>query len=155
MQRSSASSNSKPSVNAILGESFNIVPGAAPQGVQTDLFGNAIDAPAAKGRSKKDEEPTDEDRSPSTEALHAGKNIHNTAHQYRAITEEAAIDTLIKELMEQSEICFDTETTNLDANDAELVGMSFSYKTAEAYFVPCSPDQEQTKKLLQKFVAAV
>lgn len=135
----------------ILGESFNIVPGAAPQGVQTDLFGNAVDAPAAKGKGKKEDEPADEDRSPSTEALHAGKNIHNTAHQYRAITEDAAIDILIKELMEQSEICFDTETTNLDANDAELVGMSFSYKTAEAYYVPCSPDQEQTKKLLQKF----
>ncbi|MGN6417327.1 MAG: DNA polymerase I [Pseudobacter sp.] len=135
----------------ILGESFNIVPGAAPQGVQTDLFGNAIDTPAAKGKPKKEEEATDEDRAPSTEALHAGKNIKNTAHQYRAITEDAAIDTLIKELMEQPEICFDTETTSLDANDAELVGMSFSYKTAEAYYVPCSPDQEQTKKLLQKF----
>jgi DNA polymerase-1 len=135
----------------ILGESFNIVPGAAPQGVQTDLFGNAVDAPAAKSKTKKEDEPADEDRSPSTEALHAGKNIHNTTHQYRAITEEAAIDTLIKELMEQTEICFDTETTNLDANDAELVGMSFAYKTAEAYFVPCPTDQEQTKTLLQKF----
>ncbi|WP_127132609.1 DNA polymerase I [Pseudoflavitalea rhizosphaerae] len=135
----------------ILGESFNVIPGAAPQGVQTDLFGNAIDTPAAKTKGKKEEGSTDEDRAPSTEALHAGKTIHNTAHQYRAITEDAAIDTLIKELMEQPEICFDTETTNLDANDAELVGMSFSYKTGEAYYVPCSLDQEQTKKLLQKF----
>lgn len=135
----------------ILGESFNIVPGAAPQGVQTDLFGNAVDTPAAKGKAKKEEDAADEERAPSTEALHAGKNIHNTAHQYRAITEDAAIDTLIKELMEQREICFDTETTSLDANDAELVGMSFAYKTAEAYYVPCPPDQEQTKKLLQKF----
>lgn len=135
----------------ILGESFNIVPGAAPQGVQTDLFGNAVDAANVKGKAKKEEDAVDEDRSPSTEALHAGKTIHNTAHQYRAIFEEAAIDSLIKELMEQPEICFDTETTSLDANDAELVGMSFSYKVGEAYYVPCPPNQEQTKALLKRF----
>lgn len=135
----------------ILGESFNIIPGAAPQGVQTDLFGNAVEGAPAKGKTKKEEEAVDEDRSPSTESLHAGKTIHNTAHQYRAIAEDAAIDSLIKELMEKPEICFDTETTSLDANDAQLVGMSFSYKVGEAYYVPCSPDQEQTKKLLQRF----
>lgn len=135
----------------ILGESFNIVPGAAPQGVQTDLFGNAIESAPAKGKAKKEEAGTDEDRVESTDAIFAGKTIANTAHQYRAITDDAAIDTLIKELMEQPEICFDTETTNLDANDAELVGMSFSFKTGEAYYVPCPPDQEQTKKLLKKF----
>lgn len=135
----------------ILGESFNVIPGAAPQGVQTDLFGNAVEAAPAKGKAKKEEDGTDEDRAPSTEALHAGKTIQNTAHQYRAITDDASLDTLIKELMEQPEICFDTETTNLDANDAELVGMSFSFKVSEAYYVPCPTDQEQTKNLLKKF----
>ncbi|NML19936.1 DNA polymerase I [Pseudoflavitalea sp. G-6-1-2] len=135
----------------ILGESFNIVPGGQPQGVQKDLFGNDMETAPAKGKAKKEEAGSDEDRVETTDAIFAGKSIANTAHQYRAITDDAAIDTLIKELMEQSEICFDTETTNLDANDAEIVGMSFSFKTSEAYYVPCPPDQEQTKKLLQKF----
>ena len=31
-----------------------------------------------------------------------------------------------------TEICFDTETTGIDANDAELVGLSFSVKPGEA-----------------------
>ncbi len=44
--------------------------------------------------------------------------------------------------MQQTEICFDTETTGIDANDAELVGMSFSYKAGEAYFVTCTSDYE-------------
>ena len=54
--------------------------------------------------------------------------------------------------MGQQEICFDTETTGLDANDAEIVGMSFSWKPGEAYYIPCPPDQAETKKILGLFV---
>ncbi len=61
----------------------------------------------------------------------AGKTIHNTPHKYIAITGDAAIKTLVKELMEQPEVCFDTETTGIDANDVDMVGMSFSYTTGE------------------------
>ena len=53
--------------------------------------------------------------------------------------------------MGQQEICFDTETTGLDANDAEIVGMSFSWKPGEAYYIPCPPDQAETKKILGLF----
>lgn len=136
----------------ILGEDFSIT-GAAPQGVQTDLFGNAVETKkgAAASPAKKEEALTDEERVASADALHAGKNIHNTAHQYRAITEEKAIKILVKELMEEKEVCFDTETTNLDANDAELVGMSFSYKPGEGYYVPLPADQEKTKAILKMF----
>jgi DNA polymerase-1 len=81
----------------------------------------------------------------------AGKYIHNTAHQYRTIQEAEAITSLIKELLEEKEICFDTETTGIDANDVELVGMSFSFKPGEAYYVPCPADQEATGKLLKQF----
>ena len=41
------------------------------------------------------------------------------------------------------EICFDTETTGIDANDAELVGMSFRCQTREGWYVPCPADQEK------------
>lgn len=135
----------------VLGDDF-VIAGAAPQAVQTDLFGNAINTPPAKAaKPKKEEATTDEERTESTEALHAGKNIHNTPHQYRAIVEEAAIQTLVKELMDQPEICFDTETTSLDANDAEMVGMSFSIKPGEGYYVPVPANQEAAKALLLHF----
>ena len=49
------------------------------------------------------------------------------------------------------EICFDTETTGIDANNAELVGLSFSVKTGEAYYVPCPADQKKTKEILTYF----
>jgi DNA polymerase I len=134
----------------VLGEEISIVPGALPQGVQTDLFGNAVEQ-KSEVRSKKSEATVDIERSESDEAIKAGKDITNTPHQYRAITEEAAIKNLVKELLEEKEICFDTETTGMDANDVELVGMSFSFKPGEAYYVPCSADQEATHKILKYF----
>jgi len=54
-------------------------------------------------------------------------------------------------LHHQKEICFDTETTNIDANEAELVGMSFAFKKGEAYYVPCPADKNLTEKILKQF----
>jgi DNA polymerase-1 len=133
----------------LLGEDFNIGGAVAPQGVQTDLFGNVVET--KKQEPAKTEALVDEDRSESDEAIVAGKNIKNTAHQYRCLQEEEEIKVLVKELLEEKEICFDTETTGMDANDVELVGMSFSYKPGEAYYIPCPADQEATKKLLKQF----
>jgi DNA polymerase-1 len=52
--------------------------------------------------------------------------------------------------MKQPEICFDTETTNIDANEAELVGMSFSFKKGEGYYIPCPADKAATQKILEQ-----
>ncbi|MBO9199685.1 MULTISPECIES: DNA polymerase I [Niastella] len=140
----------------ILGEDISIVPGAVPQGVQTDLFGQPIEAGKSKAEAKasktdQSEAVGDTDRAVDGDIVHAGKNIHNTPHQYRTIQEEAAINSLVKELLEEKEICFDTETTGIDANDVELVGLSFSSKPGEAYYIPCPADQEATRTLLKQF----
>jgi DNA polymerase-1 len=137
----------------LLGEDFNIGP-VAVQGVQTDLFGNAVETKESKKQDNgkaAEAAPVDEERSESDEAIVAGKNISNTSHQYRCLQEEAAIKKLVSELLEEKEICFDTETTGIDANDVELVGMSFSFKPGEAYYIPCPADQEATKKILKLF----
>ena len=140
----------------ILGDDFNAFPVSAPQGVQTDLFGNPVtngkQAPVSTAPAKQeDTDVLEEERVESDETIPAGKNIHNTPHKYKSLTDDAAIKQLIKELMEEKEICFDTETTGIDANDVELVGMSFAYKTGEAYFVPCPGDDIGTKDILKKF----
>ncbi|MBS1660261.1 MAG: DNA polymerase I, partial [Bacteroidetes bacterium] len=70
---------------------------------------------------------------------------------YTAVTDETGMRSLIDKLLQQKEFCFDTETTGLDANDAELVGMSFSYQPGEAWYVPAPKDQEETKKMLELF----
>lgn len=135
----------------VLGEELVITPGAVPQGVQTDLFGNVVESKEPKAKKETEESTADEDRAQDGEITHAGKNINNTAHQYRTIEGDVAIETLIKELLDQKEVCFDTETTGIDANDVEIVGMSFSFKPGEGYYVPCPADQEQTRQILQQF----
>ena len=87
--------------------------------VQTDLFGNAMEQPLPKPEelAKVEEKP----------GLIAEKNISNTPHQYFIVEGEEAINDLVKKLSEQKEISFDTETTSLDANNAELVGLKLFF----------------------------
>ncbi len=135
----------------LLGEEFTvaastrgIVEKEIPQGVQTDLFGNIIEQPAEKKSAPivtGDEE----------EVLTVDKNINNVPHTYTAVETDADIKQLVNELKKHTEICFDSETTGIDANEAELVGLSFSVKPGEAWYVPCPADQNRTKEILGLF----
>ncbi|TMI80908.1 MAG: DNA polymerase I, partial [Bacteroidetes bacterium] len=132
----------------LLGDEFSFV--TAPQGVQTDLFGNVVQP--VKARGAKAEEAVEEVIEEISDAvLKVDKNIHNCPHDYKAIEGDEAIKAFVKELTHYQEICFDTETTGIDANDAELVGFSFSVKPCEGYFIPCPSDQTRTKEILSHF----
>lgn len=131
----------------ILGEDFNVFAGA-PEVVQTDLFGNVV--------SKKNQPSpaTPEEQLPPAFAetgLVAEKNINNTPHAYTAVQGEAAIKDLLEKLYRQTEISFDTETTSKNANNADLVGLSFSFIPGEGYYVPCPADRDQTMIILDYF----
>ncbi|HEY8397057.1 MAG TPA: 5'-3' exonuclease H3TH domain-containing protein, partial [Flavihumibacter sp.] len=130
----------------VLGEEIN-TPGRAPVGVQTDLFGNPIATPNNGGGLVASSE-----NSPETEnsGQIVDKNIQNTPHDYQLVEGEDAIAALVKLLAEQPEICFDTETTNIDANNAELVGLSFSFKPHTGYYIPCPADQARTRTILNQ-----
>ncbi|HRO70239.1 MAG TPA: DNA polymerase I [Chitinophagaceae bacterium] len=142
----------------LLGEDFSLVSAgktvigkAIPQGVQTDLFGNIIET---ESNTSVEAAPVKTEIKVETEegdVLAIDKNIHNTPHRYEAVTGEEPIRKLVIELKKHREICFDTETTNIDANDAELVGLSFSVKPGEAYYVPCPSDLDGVTKILTLF----
>lgn len=129
----------------ILGDDFNAFH-AAPQSVQTDLFGNSVTQKTGSSKNKKEAETviTGEESS----GLLAEKNINNTAHQYHLVDTDKGIKELVDTLLKKKEICFDTETTNIDANEAELVGLSFSWKKGEGYYIPCPADQKATRGIL-------
>lgn len=76
--------------------------------------------------------------------------IETKEHQYHLV-EEDQVDNLVEYLLLQDEVCFDTETTDIDAVDAELVGMSFSYQSGEAYYVPFPESIEEVKNRLKPF----
>ncbi len=115
-----------------------------PQGVQTDLFGNIVEAPKAEAA---DPQPESDD----PQGMKVDKNINNTPHTYIAVEGEAALKKLVAELKKHTEICFDTETTGIDANEAEIVGLSFAVKPGEAWYVPCPPDRKGALKILEHF----
>ena len=127
----------------ILGDNFNAFQ-SAPKSIQTDLFGDAVAAPAG---NKEEDAPSE-----TGQGLLAEKNIHNTEHRYTIAATDTEISELVAYLMTQSEICFDTETTHLDANEAELVGLSFSCKKGEGYYVPCSANRATTLNMLDKLM---
>jgi DNA polymerase I len=130
----------------ILGDDFNVF-NTVPEGVQTDLFGQAVvqKRPETKAETQQDIEEKNQT------GIGAEKNINNTTHNYILINDEKKIEELVSKLLLQKEICFDTETTGIDANDVELVGLSFSYQPGEAYYIPCPENQDETKKILDQF----
>lgn len=71
------------------------------------------------------------------------QNIENTSHEYILVDTEEKQAELIATLAQQTVIAFDTETTGIDANEAELVGMSFSFEATKAYYVPISSDRSE------------
>lgn len=109
-------------------------------GVQQSLFGNDF-------VSSKPSAPEE----PKTEYQIAKRNIENTPHNYLLVNTVDEIKDLVKVLEQQSTFSFDTETTGIDPHQAEIVGMSFSYKAGEAYYVPVSADMNEAKKTVSYF----
>ena len=129
----------------ILGDEFNAFQTPQPQPLQQSLFGNGDDASDLIPPASPDgEEALD------SVGLVADKNISNTPHTYHLMDTDEKIKELIDKLSQQTEICFDTETTNIDANNAELVGMSFCCQVGEAYYVPAF-EGERTKEIIAHF----
>ena len=72
-------------------------------------------------------------------------------HLYQFVDNPKSQKILVQNLLKQKAVCFDTETTSLNELEAELVGMSFSYKKGLAYYVPLSEDQGEVLQTLEIF----
>jgi DNA polymerase-1 len=79
------------------------------------------------------------------------KHIGNTEHQYHLVDTFEKRAELIKTLSAQKSICFDTETTGTDANQCDLVGLSFAIKKGEAWYVPVPEDCDEIQKIVDEF----
>lgn len=110
---------------------------------QMDLFGNAPEGPTIDAEPVIDEPST---RIPS-------KNILNTPHSYHLADTFETRQQLIQMLSSQPSFCFDTETTCIDANNCELVGLSFAIRAGEAWYVPLSDQQEECQICINEFKA--
>jgi DNA polymerase-1 len=77
--------------------------------------------------------------------------LENTNHNYTIIQGDLGTKLFLQNLLNQTSVCFDTETTGIDALNAELVGMSFSWQKGEAFYVPFPENQEEAQLLVDKF----
>lgn len=60
----------------------------------------------------------------------------DTEVQYETILDQSRFEVWLKKLQDAKLIAFDTETTGLDAQQAQLVGLSFAVKPGEAAYIP-------------------
>jgi DNA polymerase-1 len=71
------------------------------------------------------------------------------AHDYKLVETDEDIKALVELLSKQNQFVFDTETTNIDVYSAELVGLSFSIKAHEAWYLSMPADREECQKKLE------
>ena len=81
------------------------------------------------------------------ESVSAFKSLTSTAHHYQCVGTEMERMLLLKTLMQQKSVCFDTETTGLDPITAELVGIAFSWQAHTGYYVPI-PENEAERNII-------
>ncbi|MFV8332755.1 DNA polymerase I [Flavobacterium sp. GSP14] len=87
------------------------------------------------------------------EARHQFYNtLDNTTHSYQIVQGDLGLRLLLQNLQNQTAVCFDTETTGLDALHAKLVGISFSYEKGKGFYVPFPENQEEAQTLIEKFI---
>lgn len=75
------------------------------------------------------------------------KGLKEVPHSYYLLDSEDKVIHFLAEISKQDFFSFDTETTGLDAMEAELVGMSFSWKKNEAYYLPVPSGEEGFQKV--------
>ncbi|WAC41719.1 DNA polymerase I [Pedobacter sp. SL55] len=121
----------------VFGDNFSVNEGKS--NGQQDLFGNAMASKEIENQPSLFDTPID------------AKNIDNTPHEYYLVETQEARKELIALLLQQSRISFDTETTGVDANLVDLVGLSFSVEAGKGYYIPTPENREETQAILEEF----
>jgi len=80
------------------------------------------------------------------------KTIANSPHLYQLANTPLSRKLLLKNLLQQTSVCFDTETTGLKALEVELIGISFSWEKGKGYYISFPENQEETQTILNEFL---
>jgi len=123
----------------ILGEEAEAATASPPQPGQQ---GNLFDPPHPV---------TSKTQAPPIPHSIADRHIGNTPHHYHLVEDIPAMQSLLKRLLVEKEVCFDTETTDIDPNRADLVGFSFAVQANEAWYVPVPDDRAQAQAIVDVF----
>ena len=79
------------------------------------------------------------------------ETLKTTVHQYKLIENEEEMRKLCDYFLTKDFLVLDTETTSTSAIDAELVGLSFSIKEHEAFYVPVPANRKEALQIVNIF----
>ena len=79
------------------------------------------------------------------------ETIKSIAHDYKLIDNEEEMKKLCDYFLTKEILSLDTETTSVEAINAKLVGLSFSVKENEAFYVPVPQDEAEARKIVEIF----
>ena len=114
-------------------------------------FGVEIQNTKTEGQLDMFSAPASSSGEPQTAEAVDFKTIESVKNNYQLIDTKEKRTDLIHKLMAEKSICFDTETTSLDALLAEIVGLAFSFKKGEGYYVSFPQNREEAASVLYEF----
>ena len=93
---------------------------------------------------------TDGDSPATLKEFSSRKTIKDVSHVYQSVSPGMGMKLFLQNLMKQSAVCFDTETTSLNPLVAELVGIAFSWETGKGFYVPFPEERENAQELIEQ-----
>jgi len=84
-------------------------------------------------------------------AVEEQKSFDKSKVDYTLIQTLSSLKTVLAEVSKLDQICFDTETTGLDALKAKMIGLALSTKKGKAYYIDCQQEREAVLQELKNF----
>ena len=78
------------------------------------------------------------------------RSLSTNSHFYQSVANGMATTLFIKNLMKQTSVCFDTETTGLNPITAELVGIAFSWEVGKGFYLPFPENRGEAQELIEQ-----
>ncbi len=81
----------------------------------------------------------------------SARNLETVDHEYFLVQTAEERIKLIDLLSGQKEFCFDTETSSLDPHNTSLVGIAFSFRAHQAWYVPVPENRDEVSAIIEEF----
>ncbi|ALM08887.1 DNA polymerase I [Sediminicola sp. YIK13] len=102
-------------------------------GGQFSLFGGDVNQPSG-----------------TLESVSSRKTIKDVPHIYQSVAPGMAMKLFIQNLLKQTSVCFDTETTSLNPLEAQLVGIAFSWEPGKGFYIPFPEEKEEAQEIIEQ-----
>jgi len=96
---------------------------------------------------------TAENSTDGVQIFSSRKTINEVSHHYQLVSPGLGMKLFTQKLLQQPQVCFDTETTSLDPLEANLVGLAFSWEAHKGFYISLPEDQEETSEILSELKA--